>query len=53
VDEVPGLGVWGRNYEDLLDRLKVVAGNMFRARGETVTNIKIIPSERPVLQVFR
>jgi len=46
VDEVPGLGVLGPNYEDLLDRLKLVAGNLFRARGETVTDIKIIPSER-------
>ena len=53
VDEVPGLGVLGPNYEDLLDRLKVVAGNLFRARGETVTEIKIIPSERPALQVFK
>ena len=52
MDEVPGLGVWGRNYEDLLDRLKAAAGNLFRARGETVTDIKIIPSERPALQVF-
>jgi predicted RNase H-like HicB family nuclease len=52
VDEVPGLGVLGPNYEDLLDRLKGVAGNLFRARGETVTDIKIIPSERPALQVF-
>ena len=52
VDEVPGLGVLGPNYEDLLDRLKVVAGNVFRARGETVTDIKIIPSERPTLQVL-
>jgi predicted RNase H-like HicB family nuclease len=52
VDEVPGLGVLGPNYEDLLDRLKLVAGNLFRARGETVTDIKIIPSERPALQVF-
>jgi len=41
-----------RNYEDLLDRLKAAAGNLFRARGETVTDIKIIPSERPALQVF-
>ena len=33
VDEVPGLGVLGPNYEDLLDRLKVVAGNgVSRAR---------------------
>ena len=45
-------GVLGPNYEDLLDRLKVVAGNVFRARGETVTDIKITPPERPVLQVF-
>ena len=52
VDEVPGLGVWGRNYEDLLDRLKAAAGNLFRARGKNVTDIKIIPSERPALQVF-
>jgi predicted RNase H-like HicB family nuclease len=52
VDEVPGLGVLGPNYEDLLDRLKVVAGNVFRARGETVTDIKIIPSEKPTLQVL-
>src|SRR5215813_13609276 len=42
VDEVPGLGVLGPNYEDLLHRLKVVAGNVFRARGETVTDIKTI-----------
>jgi predicted RNase H-like HicB family nuclease len=52
VDEMPGLGVWGRNYEDLLDRLKTAAGNLFHARGETVTDIRIIPSERPALQVF-
>ena len=52
IDEVPGLGVVGQNYEDLLDRLKVIAGNLFRARGETVTDIKIIPSEKPALQVF-
>ena len=49
---VTGLGVWGRNYEDLLDRLKAAAGNLFRARGKTVTDMKIIPSERPALQVF-
>ena len=45
-------GVLGPNYEDLLDRLKVVARNVFRARGETVTDIKIIPSEKPALQVL-
>jgi predicted RNase H-like HicB family nuclease len=52
VDEVPGLGVLGPNYEALLDRLKVVAGDLFRARGETVTDIEIIASEKPALQVF-
>ncbi len=52
IDEVPGLGVVGPNYEDLLDRLKVMAANLFRARGQIVTNIKIIPSEKPALQVF-
>jgi predicted RNase H-like HicB family nuclease len=45
VDAVPGLLVFGPNYEDLLGRLKVAAGNMFRARGETVTNIEIITVE--------
>jgi predicted RNase H-like HicB family nuclease len=52
VDEVPGLGVFGPNYEDLLDRLKVVAGNLFRARGETVTEVEIAPSEKPALHVL-
>jgi predicted RNase H-like HicB family nuclease len=52
VDEVPGLGVLGPNYEALLDRLKVVAANLLRARGETVTDIEIIASEKPALQVF-
>jgi hypothetical protein len=48
---VPGLGVVGPNYEDLLDRLKVMAGSLFLARGETVSDIKI-QSEKPALQVF-
>jgi hypothetical protein len=52
VDDVPGLGVFGPNYEDLLDRLKVVAGNVFRARGETVTDLEIVRSEKPALHVF-
>ena len=52
VDEVPGLGVLGPNYEALLDRLKVVAADLFRARGEPVTDIEIIASEKPALQVF-
>ena len=52
VDEVPELGVLGPNYEDLLERLKVVAGNLFRAHGETVTDIKIVRSEKLALHVF-
>jgi len=36
----------------LLDRLKVVAADLFRARGETVTDIEIIASEKPALQVL-
>ena len=52
VDEVPGLGVLGPNYEHLLERLKVVAGNLFRARGETVADIEIVRSEKPALHVF-
>jgi predicted RNase H-like HicB family nuclease len=52
VDEVPGLGVLGPNYEALLDRLKIVAADLFRARGETVTDIEIIASEKPALQVL-
>ena len=52
VDEVPGLGVLGPNYEDLLERLKVVAGNLLRARGETVADIEIVRSEKPALHVF-
>ena len=46
VDAVPGLLVFfGPNYEDLRGRLKVAAGNLFRDRGETVTNIEIITVE--------
>jgi hypothetical protein len=52
IDEVPQLAVVGPNYEDLLDRIKVLAGDLFRARGETVTDIKIISSKKPALQVF-
>jgi len=52
VDEVPGLGVVGPNFEDLLGRLKVLAGNLFRARGEPVAEIEIVRSENPALHVF-
>ena len=52
IDEVPGLGVLGPNYEDVLARLKVMAGKLFLARGETISDIRIIPSEKPALQVF-
>src|SRR5215472_9147548 len=51
VDEV-GLGVLGPNFEDLLDRLKVLAGNLFRERGETVADVEIVRSEKPALHVF-
>ena len=52
VDEVPGLGGLGPNYEDLLERLKVVARNLFRARGESIADIQIVQSEKPALQVL-
>ena len=52
VDEVPELGVLGPNYEALLERLKINAENLFRARGETVTDIEVVRSEKPALQVF-
>jgi predicted RNase H-like HicB family nuclease len=52
VDEVPGLGVFGPNYQDLLDRLTVVAGNLFRAHGEIISDIEIISSDKPALHVF-
>jgi hypothetical protein len=51
VDEV-GLGVLGPNFEDLLHRLKVLAANLFRARGETVADVEIVRSEKPALHVF-
>ncbi|MFZ2076225.1 MAG: hypothetical protein WAV38_06140 [Xanthobacteraceae bacterium] len=52
VDEVPELGVLGPNYEVLLDRLKTEAENLFRSRGENVTDIEILQSEKPTLRVF-
>jgi predicted RNase H-like HicB family nuclease len=52
VDEVPGLGVLGPNYEDLLERLKIMAENLFLARGETIADIEIVRSEKPALQVI-
>ena len=52
VDEVPGLGVVGPNFEDLLGRLKILAGNLFRGRGEPVAAIEIVRSENPALHVF-
>ena len=44
-------GVIGPNFEDLLDRLKVLAGNLFRARGETVADIEIVGLETGVTRV--
>jgi len=52
VDEVPGLGVLGPNYEALLDRLKIEAESLFRSRGEPITEIEITRSEKPALRVF-
>jgi predicted RNase H-like HicB family nuclease len=45
VDALPGLVVFGPNYEDLFGRLKRAAINVFRARGETVTDIEITTVE--------
>jgi hypothetical protein len=52
VDEVPELGVVGPNYQGSLDQLKVQAGKLFRARGETITDIEITGSEKLALRVF-
>ena len=52
VDDVAELGVVGPNYEDSLDRLKLMARNLFRARGETVADIEIVRSEKPALRVL-
>ncbi len=38
-------------FQSVLDRLKVVASKLFRARGENVTDIEIISSEEPALHV--
>ena len=51
VDDVPGLGVVGPNFDDLLGRLKVLAGNLFRARGETVVDVEIVRSAKLALHV--
>ena len=45
VEALPGLMVFGPNYEDLLGRLTRVARNVLGARGETVTDIKITTAE--------
>ena len=45
VDALPELVVFGPNYQDLLGRLKRVARNVLRARGETVTDIEITTVE--------
>ena len=52
VDEVPELGVLGPNYDDLLERLKLMAGTLFRARGENVADVDVVRSEKPALRVF-
>ncbi len=45
VDALPGLLVFGPNFENLLGRLKLAARNVLRARGETATDIEIITVE--------
>jgi hypothetical protein len=52
VDQVPELGVFGPNYEDLIERLKVGARELFLERGEAVSSIEIVRSDKPALQVF-
>jgi predicted RNase H-like HicB family nuclease len=52
VDEVPGLGVLGSDYEDSLERLKVMARKLFLERGNAVSNVEIVRSDKPTLQVF-
>jgi len=52
VDEVPELGVLGPNYEALLNRLKNEAENLFRSRGENVTDVEIVRCEKPTLRVL-
>ena len=42
VDEVPGRGVFGPNYQDLLDRLTVLAGNLLRTRGKSFLIWKLL-----------
>ena len=51
VDEVPGLGVLGPDYEDSLERLKVAARKLFLERGNAVSNVEIVRSDKPMLQV--
>jgi predicted RNase H-like HicB family nuclease len=52
VDEVPGLGVLGPDYEDSLERLRAVARKLFLERGNAVSNVEIVRSDKPMLQVF-
>jgi predicted RNase H-like HicB family nuclease len=52
VDEVPGLGVLGPDYEDSLERLEVMARKLFLERGNAVSNVEIVRSDKPMLQVF-
>ena len=52
VDEMPELGVLGPNYEALLERLKIDAKTLFRSRGEPITDIEVVRSEKPALRVF-
>ena len=52
VDDVPGLGVLGPDYEDSLARLKVMARKLFLERGNAASDVEIVRSDKPTLQVF-
>ena len=65
VDGVPGLSVFGPNFEELLDHLKTAALDLLSARGEHIDNVEIVSlesgeaatgpwvrSEKPALQVI-
>ena len=52
VDALPGLVVFGPNYEDLFGRLKRAARNVLRARGETVTDIEMTILESAAMALW-
>ena len=52
VDALPGLVVFGPNYEDLFGRLKRAARNVLRARGDTVTDIEMTILESAAMALW-